>query len=206
MGGMGSGARRSTHVDNVENVLALDIRTLRRLGVVKMGECVIDAVRWSIDGLNAPSTRLRVDLRDIARGGTMTVRGDMSDGAINQHIAINAVPSAFSGWRCYFICPISARRCEILYYVGGRFASREAQQLSYAVQSMSDLARARRRAAKLRRRLKGSGSLPRPRGRNRIEIVQLLRDAEFEAKIRYLDRMRSFTERSCAQRTRRNRH
>lgn len=29
MGGIGSGARRSTHIGNVEEMLALDIRTLR---------------------------------------------------------------------------------------------------------------------------------------------------------------------------------
>jgi hypothetical protein len=202
MGGIGSGARRSTHIGNVEEMLALDIRTLRRLGVVAPGECIINTLHWSIGGLSTASARLRVDLSDIERGGIITITGNMPGGTLKQDVAIDALPSEFGGHRCYLVCPVTAKRCEIIYYAGGRFASRAAQRLSYAVQSMNDLGRVRRKAAKLCHRLKGSGSLPRPRGRNRIEIVQRLRDAEFEAKALHLDRLRSFTERSCARRMR----
>lgn len=200
MGGIGSGARRSTHIGNVEESLALDIRALRRLGVVRPGECTCDTVQWSIGGLSASSVRLRIDLSDIERGGVMAIVGEMRDGAINQHIAIEMVPSPFGGRRCYFICPFTARRCEVLYYAGGRFGSREAQRLSYAVQGMNDISRARRKTAKLRSRLCGSGGEPRPRGRNRIDTVRRLRQAEFEAKTLYLDRLRNLADRSGAQR------
>jgi len=59
MGGIGSGARRSTHIGNVEEMLALDVRVLRRLGVVRPGECTCDTVLWSIGGLSPSSARLR---------------------------------------------------------------------------------------------------------------------------------------------------
>lgn len=196
MGGIGSGARRSTHIGNVEEMLALDIRALRRLGVVRAGECVCDTVRWSIGGLIASSARLRVDLSDIERGGVMAITGDMRDGAINQRVAIETVPSPFGGHRCYFICPLMARRCEVIYYSGGRFASREAQRLSYAVQGINQISRARRKVVKLRSRLRGSGGQPRPRGRNRIDTVGHLRQAEFEAKTLYLDQLRTLADRS----------
>lgn len=65
MGGVGSGALRSTHIGNVEEMLALDIRALRRLGVIVPGECIIDTLHWSIGGLSTASARLRVDLSDI---------------------------------------------------------------------------------------------------------------------------------------------
>jgi len=198
MGGIGSGARRSTHIGDVEQMLALDIRMLRRLGVVRAGECTCDTVRWPIGGLNVSSARLRVDLSDIERGGVMAITGDMPNGVINQRVAIEMVPSPFGGHRCYLICPLSARRCEVLYYAGGRFGSREAQRLSYAVQGMNELSRARRRAAKLRSRLCGSGGQPRPRGRNRIDTVSRLREAEYEAKTIYLDRLRTLADRSGA--------
>lgn len=198
MGSIGSGARRSTNIGNVEDMLALDIRALRRLGVVQAGECMCDTVRWSIGGLSVPSVHLRVDLSEIERDGAMTIIGDMSDGPIRQQIAIEGVPSSLGGWRCYFICPVTSRRCELLYYAGGRFASREAQRLSYAVQGMNKTSRARRKAAKLRSRLKGSITLPRPRGRNRIDMVQRLRDAELQAKTLYLDRLRDLADRSDA--------
>lgn len=200
MGGIGSGARRSTHIGNVEDMLALDIRALRRLGVVRTGECICDTVYWSIGGLRTASARLRIDLSDIERGGTMTVIGDMADGATKQHIAIEMVPSPFAGRRCYFICPFTARRCEVLYYAEGRFGSREAQRLSYAAQSMNELSRARRKNAKLRNRLCGSGAQPRPRGRNRVDMVSRLRTAEYEAQALYLDRLHALADRSGARR------
>lgn len=200
MGGIGSGASRSTRIGDVENVLTLDIRTLRRLGVVRGGECVCDTVHWSIGGLSTPSARLRIDLSDIERGGIMTIIGEMPGGTIRQRIAIDATPSAFGGWRCYFICPVTAHRCEILYYAGGRFASREAQRLSYAVQNMGDLSRARRKVAKLHRRLCGKDSFRRPRGSNRIEIAERLNDAKRDAKSIYLDHLRNTADRSGTQR------
>jgi hypothetical protein len=199
MGGIGSGARRSTHIGNVEDMLALDIRALRRLGVIAPGECIIDTLHWSIGGLSTASARLRVDLSDVERGGVMTIIGDMIDGAITQSVAIEMAPSPFGGHRCYFICPFTARRCEVLYYAGGRFGCRDAQQLSYAVQGMNDVSRARRKATKLRSRLCGSGGQPRPRGRNRIDTVGRLREAEHEAKTLYLVRLRALADRSGSQ-------
>lgn len=189
MGGMGSGAQRSTHIGNVEDTLALDIRALRRLGLIRPGECVIDTVQWSIGGLRTFCARLRIDLSDIERGGMMTITADMPCGTITQHIAVDGVASSFGGHRCYFVCPITGARCEILYLVGGCFASRSAHRLSYAVQNMTDLSRARRRATKLRRRLQGKGELPRPRGRKRIKIAMRLDDAERKARMIYFDRL-----------------
>lgn len=200
MGGIGSGARRSTHIGNVEDILALDIRVLRRLGVVRAGECTCNTVHWTIGGLSTSSARLRVDLSDIERGGIMVIVGGMPDGAIKQHVAIEMVPSPFGGHRCYFICPFSARRCEAIYYAGGRFGSREAQRLSYAVQGMNEVSRARRKIAKLRSRLCGSGDQRCPRGRNRIDTVRRLHQAEFDAKTLYLDRLRTLADRSGAHR------
>jgi hypothetical protein len=191
MGGVGSGAPRVTNVGNVEDVLALDIRRLRRLGLARTGECVISDVHWSVDGLRASSARLRVDLSDIERGGSVAIAGSMSGGTVRQTVAITPVPTTIGGWRLYFICPVTAARCEILYYLRGRFASRNAQKLSYAVQSMDELARARRKAAKLRARLSGSTMLPRARGSNRVDVVARSRDAEHEARSLRNSRLRA---------------
>lgn len=202
MGGIGSGAQRSTHIGNVEDMLALDIRILRRLDVVIPGECVINTLHWSIGGHEAPSVRIRTDLSDIERGGEMTITGPMPDGPIKQKLAIEMVLSDFGGHRCYFICPFTSRRCELLYYARGRFASREAQHLSYAVQGMTDLARARRKAMKLHRRLSGQS---RPRGANRIEREERLQEARSAAKALYTDRLRTHRNRSGSQRIPSNR-
>jgi hypothetical protein len=200
MGGMGSGARRSSNIGNVEEAIALDIRALRRLGVVTPGTCRIDTVYWRIGGLRTSSVRLRVDLSDIERGGDMMVTGDMPGGAIKQRIAIDAVPAHMGGHRCYYICPTTGERCEVLYYADGRFASRKAHRLSYAVQSMNALSAARLRVGKLRRRLKGEGGMPRPRGRNRLTVVRRAEEAELIAIALYRDRLRGAADRSGTQR------
>jgi hypothetical protein len=91
-------------------------------------------------------------------------------------------------------------RCEILYLVESQFASRSAHRLSYAVQNMTDLSRARRKAVKLRRRLRGDGNLPRPRGRKRIDIAMRLDNATREARKIYLERLAAAAERSGSRR------
>lgn len=196
MGGIGSGARRSTHIGNVEHMLALDIRALRRLGVLQPGECVIDMVHWLKRGLEVARARLRTDLSDIESGGYMTITGSMPDGAIKQQVAIEMVPSSYGGHRCYFICPLTAERCEVLYYTRGQFASRHAHRLSYAAQNMNGLSRARRKAVKLRSRLEGKAGYARPRGRNRIEIVGRLEKATRAAQTLYLERLHAHIDRS----------
>ena len=196
MGGIGSGARRSTQVRNVEDTMALDIRVLRRLGALRSGECIIDDVYWSKGGLRTASARLRVDLSDIDYGGTVTITGRMPDGAINQRIAVDALPSAFGGHRWYFVCPVTAERCEVLYHSGGRFASRRANRLSYAVQGMTDLSRARRKVAKLRSRLDGCAGYPRCRGSNRIEVVGKLERAKADAHALFIGRLHASADRS----------
>lgn len=196
MGGIGSGAKRSTRVADVEDVLALDIRALRRLGVVRTGECTIDTVNWSKRGLRTASAHLRTDLSMLERGGIMTITGTMPDGAIIQHVAIEPVPSTVGGHRCYFVCPVTAERCELLYYTEGRFASRHAHRLSYATQNMNDLSRARCKVTRLRTRLEGKAGYRRPRGNNRIEIAGRLERAAMHAHALYLHRLQSHMDRS----------
>lgn len=200
MGGVGSGAHRTANTGDVEDMLALDIRALKRLGLIRLGECVIDMICWSIGGPSALRARLRIDLSDIDRGGTLRIAAEHPNGTTTQNIMIDAVPSSLGGHRCYFICPVTNSRCEILYLCGERFASRAAHRLSYAVQNMTDLSRARQKAARLRRRLRGDGMLARPRGRRRIEIATRLEGAKRKARGIYLQRLAAHLDRSGSQR------
>jgi hypothetical protein len=176
--------------------MALDIRVLRRLGALRRGECVITPVRWSTRALRMPSGRLRIDLSDPERGGTVTITGSMFDGTINQRINVELVPAPLGGHRCYFICPATGERCEVLYYLAGRFGSRRFHRLSYTVQNVNELSRARRTVAKLRSRLKGQCNFPRPRGRNRIGVIERLREAEAVAHELYIAHLRASVDRS----------
>lgn len=194
MGGTGSGAYRSTRVANVEDVLALDVRVLRRLGALRPRECIITDIHWSLRGLSVLEARLRADMRDDS--GTINLRGR----AISQDIALEATAAGFGGRRCYLLCPISGARSEVLYLVDDQFASRQGHRLSYSTQNMTDLSRSRRKAAKLRARLAGEEGFVRPRGRNRIVAVERLDLAQVEARDIYVDRLRRYAARSGTQR------
>lgn len=191
MGGIGSGANRSACVADVEDLLALDIRALRRLGALQAGVCIIDTVHWCQRGLRNASVRLRSDLSDPECGGVIKIAGMMPEGSIKQDVAIEPVPTEFGGWRCYFICPVTADRCEVLYYAGGVFASRRAHRLSYMSQNLTDLSRARRKVAKLAARLEGEARYRRPRGRKRLVVIGKLEDASRDARALYLQKLRS---------------
>ena len=196
MGGFGSGAQRSSYEGNVEDALALDIRVLRRLGVVRPGECVIDTICWSINAHERPTARLRIDLSDDHRC-TMSLKANMLDDAVSQSVEVVAVPAGFGGVRHYFLCPVSQRRCEVLYYAGGRFASRQAQRLTFSSQSMTDLSRAQCKVAKLRRRLSGV-SRRNPRSAKRKHLVERLETAQIQARELYHGCLRQHLKRSIA--------
>jgi len=189
MGGIGSGARRSTRVGDIEDALALDIRVLRQLGVARPGECVIDTICWSTGDPERPTARLRIDLSDETLC-TMTIAANMPDDAITQRIVIKVMPSGFGGARYYFLCPVTGERCEVLYYAEGRFASRQAHRLTYASQNMTDLTRVRRRVISLRRKLAGGKDRPRPKGRKRVAIIDRLETAQLQARHIWQDRLR----------------
>jgi hypothetical protein len=186
MGGINSGRRRSVHRGAVEQFLAIDLRILRRAGLLRPGECTYDTLRWQNQAPEALSARIFIDLSDTG-DASMRIVGA---GTISQRIAIECVPCPYGGVRCYFLCPVDGVRCQQLFLADGRFASRKAHKLNYASQSEDDLSRARRKAHRLRRRVEGDGCDPRPRGRNRWHKMQQLKAAECDARALYLDRLR----------------
>lgn len=181
MGGINSGRRATTHEGKVEHALSVDVRALRRLGLVRAGECMIDTLHWSNGGLRAAEGRVRIDLSDID-AATVAITARTPHGTLSQRVAIEGIPCRFGGHRFYYLCPDTGRRCEVLYLVHGRFASRGAHGLSYAVQGMDELARVGRRRRKLRDRLAGSGLSPRPRGMKRYALAKRLRSTEEEER------------------------
>ncbi len=191
MGGIGSGRRSTTHEGVVEDAPALSMRDLRRLGLVKSGECVIDTVRWSQRGLTVTEARVRVDLSNPEAGTiTLTVVGQSR---VAQTITVEGVPCRYGGHRFYFTCPEQGRRCEVLCWHDGRFACRQAHRLSYATQGMDKLARARKRRCKLKARLDGQGLQPRARGRHRYELVDRLRWATMTERALFAQSLRGRT-------------
>lgn len=189
MGGINSGRRRSVHRGTVEQYPAIDLRILRRAGLLRHGECTYDTLRWRNQAPEALSAQIFVDLSD-ADDASMRIVGVGGKGAINQRVAIEVVPCRFGGFRCYSLCPINGTRCEQLFLVDGIFASRKAHRLTYAAQSEDDLSRAQRKARRLRKQVEGDARYARPRGRNRWIMVQRLKAAKTDARTIYRERLR----------------
>lgn len=189
MGGINSGRRRSVHRGAVEQYLAIDLRILRRAGLLRAGECTYDTLHWRNQASSAPSVQIFIDLSDVA-DASLRVVGTVGGDAIKQRAAIECVPCRFGGFRCYFLCPIDGTRCQLLHLVDGIFASRKAHSLTYAAQCEDDVSRARRKVRKLHRQVDGDARYARPRGRNRQRVLQHLKAAEIDAHMIYRERLR----------------
>lgn len=190
MGGVNSGRRRSIHRGAVEQYPAIDLRVLRRAGLLSAGQCTYTTLHWGNQAPEALSVRIFIDLSDAGDASMRILRSE-DCGAMAERVAIECVPSLYSGVRCYFLCPLIGVRCEQLFLADGIFASRKAHKLTYASQSEDELSRARRKVRKLHRQVKGDFRYARPRGRNRWRIVQGLKAAKTEARALYHDRLRA---------------
>ena len=190
MGGVNSGRRRSIHRGAVEQYPAIDLRVLRRAGLLRVGQCTYTTLHWGNQAPEALSVRIFIDLSDTDDASMRFVRSE-NYGATAERVAIECVPSPYGGVRCYLLCPLTGVRCEQLFLADGIFASRKAHKLTYASQSENELSRARRKVRKLHRQVEGDFRYARPRGRNRWRIVQGLKAAKIEARALYHDRLRA---------------
>lgn len=189
MGGINSGRQRTVHRGAVEQFPVIDLRVLKRAGLLKPTECTYDTLRWRNQDLNALEVRIFVDLSDVA-DAAIRISGDVP----GQRAAIECVSCRYGGFRCYFLCPLTGTRCEQLFHVDGQFASRKAHRLTYASQCEDDLSRARRKVRKLHRQIEGDARYSQPRGRNRYSKLKKLRAAEREALALYRDRLRALVD------------
>lgn len=185
MGGINSGRRRSVHRGAVEQFPVIDLRVLKRAGLLKPGECTYDTLCWRNQDLEVLEVRIFVDLSDDG-DASIRIAGDVP----SQRAEIECVPCPYGGYRCYFLCPLTATRCEQLFLVDGTFASRKAHRLAYASQSEDDLSRARRKVRKLHRQVEGDNRHARPRGANRYRKIQDFKVANYKTRELYLDRLR----------------
>lgn len=185
MGGINSGRKRSVYRGAVEQFPVIDMRVLKRAGLLRPSECTYDTLCWQNQDLETLEVRVFVDLSD-ADDASIRIANDVPD----QRAAIECMPCSFGGYRCYFLCPLTGIRCEQLFLVDGIFASRQAHRLTYASQSEDGLSRARRKVRKLRRQVEGDTRYARPRGRNRYAKVRTQNDAELVAHEIYRERLR----------------
>ncbi len=171
MGGHSSGRYRTRNRGSIEQALRLDMAKLRRMGFVRPGAIVSGSQHWTRRGEPAGSISLTVNLSSLDDAhAVLTYTADGKPTV--QRVRLAVTPCRFGGHRFYWLCPVTGRRCTVLAYAVGRFASRQAQRLTYATQSADALDRLRQARDKAEARVFGKDSHPRPRGANRERLVQ----------------------------------
>ena len=172
MGGYSSGRYRERNRGTVDAAIRLDLRVMRRQGFLVPGGVTSGVQRWTrtATGEETGSVSVTVNLAD-PDAGFVVVRFSLNGDPRVQEIQLASFPMRYGGRRYYFLCPKHGRRCEVMPLVGGVFASRQAQRLTYQSQSADQIDRMRDRAHRLEKRLWPDKGKPRPRGRNRERLL-----------------------------------
>lgn len=132
MGGIGSGRRvRSDRQLTVEDVKALDIRNLVRLGLFKSRSSGV--LSWESGGAVTDKVRFRDQVHSLELEFTYSVEGGKRK-SVSQYIELERTPSSFGGERIWFLCPECSKRVGILYVPTIKFLCRTCHNLPYASQ------------------------------------------------------------------------
>jgi len=180
MGGLGSGRGWQSGADTTEDYRSVDIRWLKREGLLKPG--VSRKITWSRNGevtgsINVQSEpgRILLDYRHRDYGGEWIPH--------RYPVNLDATPCHMGGARHWFLCPNRGceRRVAILY--GGEFfACRHCYRLAYPSQRETPFERAARRADRIRDRLGWPGGIlegggwGRPKGMHKRTYERLCRE------------------------------
>ena len=177
MGGYSSGRYRERNRGTVDAAIRLDLRVMRRQGFLVPGGVTSGVQRWTRAGEETGSVRVSVNLAD-PNAGFVVVRFSLNGDPRVQEIPLASRSMRYGGRRYYFVCPKQGRRCEVMPLVGGVFASRQAQKLTYQSQSATEIDRMQDRARRLEKRLWPDKGKPVPRGRNRERLLAAWEDAD----------------------------
>ncbi len=177
MGGYSSGRYRTRNRGTVDAAIRLDLRVMRRQGFLVPGAITSGSQSWSRRGEETGSVGVTVNLGN-PDAGFVVVRFSLNGDPRVQEIPLASRSMRYGGRRYYFLCPKHGRRCEVMPLVGGVFASRQAQKLTYQSQSATEIDRMQDRARRLEKRLWPDKGKPVPRGRNRERLLAAWEDAD----------------------------
>lgn len=179
MGGYSSGRYRTRNRGTVDAAIRLDLRVMRRQGFLVPGAITSGVQRWHRvgTGQETGAVSVSVNLADPA-AGFVVVSFSLNGDPRVQEIPLASRSMRYGGRRYYFLCPKHGRRCEVMPMVGGVFASRQAQKLTYQSQSATEIDRMQDRARRLEKRLWPDKGKPVPRGRNRERLLAAWEDAD----------------------------
>lgn len=169
MGSLSSGRYRTVNRGAIEDAQWIDIRSLRRLGLIHAFANQSTFLRWSRCGEEIASAWVSVNVLNMISGTLRISYGGLVP-SIVQTVKIVSQPCRFGGHRFYFLCPATGARVEVLALVDGRFVSRQAARLTHSSQSETKLHRLYRARAKAEAKACGDDGQPCPRGRNRERL------------------------------------
>lgn len=153
----------------VEQAVPLDIRVLRKLGLLETG-----TVQTFVSPSN-PDVTLIANLERVDHAYIELQTGDASI-----RVGLVGRPEKFGGRRWFFVDEHFRHR-EVLYLAGPRLLSRAGARLSYRSQSMGRFDKLHVEYKKVVRQLDGCATKGPARGRNRQRLLE--RKAELEAAL-----------------------
>ena len=178
MGGIGSGRRWQFGADTTESYRSIDVRWLKREGLLSAG--VSRRITWSRRGDVTGSINVRSESRRLILDYRQRDSGQQwQDESYPVHL--DTTPCHMGGERHWFLCPAHGcgRRVAVLYG-GAIFACRRCYRLAYPSQRESLGDRAARKADRVRDRLgweagilNGSEPWNRPKGMHHATFDRL---------------------------------
>lgn len=154
MGGQGSGRYyHSSNTTTIEEVKRIDIRFLRRRGMLRAGS--VGTINWTLnDGSPAGDIRYSCYAERIVFHYRYRSGGADWE-SVDPVVYFDRTPCNMGGERLWFICPHCRRRCEVLCLNGKWPACRKCYRLPYRSQCEDRAGRLQSRQNKLEAMLWG---------------------------------------------------
>jgi len=162
MGGFGSGRRYRSGKDTTSGLRSLDIRQLKRAGLLTPGRT--SGWHWTRNGKEVASIRIQTEVdRIILKYRSRNNGGEWQP--MEYPVYLEWTLCNLGGRRAWFKCPASGcgRRVAVLYG-GSIFACRHCHKLVYDCQRETYDDRAMRRADAIRQRLGWKAGIANPEG------------------------------------------
>ena len=158
MGGTGSGNRWQLGGDTVENYRSIDVRWLKREGLLEPG--VSRRITWSRGGTVTNSIDVQAEPGRLILNYRQRDRGAEEWQDQRYPVYLDTTPCHMGGERHWFLCPVKGcgRRVAILYG-GAIFVCRHCLKLAYPSQREAPDDRAARRADRIRDKLGWEGGV-----------------------------------------------
>jgi hypothetical protein len=117
--------RYSKRPDLFDSTLRINISKLKGWGYLKPGQIVKGNIRWEENGNPAGSISIQVNAH--SEHPYIELDYQYRDEPRRYKVRLVTIPSNLGkGKIWYFLCPVTKKRCRVLYCVGGYFLHREA--------------------------------------------------------------------------------